>query len=266
MFFTGGTILLLLLIAGAILILVFKPFSATAKSVKNESSSKSAVSPSSAKQGSASSSAESSSSASSTSSSSSGSSEEKISASASDWQLVLVNLKNPKPEMNPDLAVINNIYVDARIAQNVQEFLSAAQTVNPYVHLISGYRSVAYQSDLFNGYIQQTMNENPGWTEAEAKALVMKTSQPPESSEHETGLAIDMSAVDELDAEDTATADAIAAMAPDYGFILRFPKWGTASTGIDYEDWHFRYVGAENAKYITEHQLTLEDFVAQLSE
>lgn len=249
LFFAGATAFVLIALIIVIVILIFKPFSGN-----KEKTTVSASSSSQASQASQSSSA----------SASSSSSEKKISASASDWQLVLVNLKNPKAEMNPSLVTIGNIQVDARIEQPVEEFLAAAQTVDPNVHLISGYRSVAYQTDLFNGYVQQTMNENPGWTEEEAKALVMKTSQPPESSEHETGLAIDMSAVDELDAEDPATASAIAAMAPDYGFILRFPEWGTASTGIDYEDWHFRYVGVENAKYMTENQLTLEDYLAKL--
>ncbi|MDR0300290.1 MAG: D-alanyl-D-alanine carboxypeptidase family protein [Streptococcaceae bacterium] len=185
--------------------------------------------------------------------------------SKSDWQLVLVNLKNKKPEMNPSLTTIDNIQMDTRIVQNVQDFLAAAQQIDSRVHLISGYRSVAYQTSLFNGYVQQTLAANPGWTEAEATAEVMKTSQPPQASEHETGLAMDMSTADELNAEDTATAAAIAKIAPDYGFVLRFPSWGTASTGIDYEDWHFRYVGEATAKYMTAQNLTLEDFLAKLS-
>jgi D-alanyl-D-alanine carboxypeptidase len=185
--------------------------------------------------------------------------------SRSDWQLVLVNLMNKKPEMYPNLGTVGNIQMDTRIIPNVQAFLAAAQQIDPQVHLISGYRSVAYQTTLFNGYVQQTMAANPGWTEQEATQEVMKTSQPPEASEHETGLAMDMSAVNELDAEDPAVASQIAAIAPNYGFILRFPSWGTASTGIDYEDWHFRYVGEANAKYITDNHLTLEEFLDKLS-
>ncbi|MDR2976022.1 MAG: D-alanyl-D-alanine carboxypeptidase family protein [Streptococcaceae bacterium] len=258
---TGITFLVLLLIITAIVLLVFKPFSTAVKSPQSSSTTAQTASKSSQK---SSSPAQSATSASTSSSSSTSTNKIPASASKNDWQLVLVNLKNPKPEMNPDLVTLGHIQVDARIAQSAEEFLAAAQTIDPNVHLISGYRSVAYQTELFNGYVQQTMNENPGWTQAQAKAEVMKTSQPPQSSEHETGLAMDMSAIDELNAEDPATASAIAAMAPEYGFVLRFPSWGTSSTGIDYEDWHFRYVGVENAKYMTEHQLTLEDYLSKL--
>lgn len=186
-------------------------------------------------------------------------------ASRSDWQLVLVNLKNKKPEMNPNLVSIENIQMDARIQKNVKDFLAAARAVDPQVHLISGYRSVAYQTGLFQSYVNQTLSENPGWTEAKATAEVMTYSQPPEASEHETGLAMDMSTIDSLNEEDPNVAKQLADMAPTYGFILRFPDWGRSSTGIEYEDWHFRYVGEANAKYITAQHLTLEDFLAKLS-
>ncbi|MFV0556910.1 MAG: M15 family metallopeptidase [Lactovum sp.] len=182
----------------------------------------------------------------------------------SDWELVLVNLANPKEEMNPELTLVGNIEVDSRIAQNVLDFHSAAQEVDSAVHFISGYRSVDYQAQIFEGYVEQTMAANPDWTEDEARAQVMRTSQPPGSSEHQTGLAVDMSTVDELNTEDPVVAEQIAAIAPEYGFILRFPEWGSESTGIDYEDWHFRYVGVETAKYITENQLTLETFLEQV--
>lgn len=185
--------------------------------------------------------------------------------SKSDWQLVLVNLNNKKSEMNPKLVNIGNIQMDARIQKNVEDFFTAAKAVDPKVHLISGYRSVEYQSHLFSSYVQQTMTENPSWTEAQATSEVMTYSQPSESSEHETGLAMDMSTVDSLNQEDPNVASQIAAIAPRYGFILRFPTWGQKSTGIEYEDWHFRYVGEANAKYITDNHLTLEQFLDKLS-
>jgi D-alanyl-D-alanine carboxypeptidase len=47
----------------------------------------------------------------------------------------------------------------------------------------------------------------------------------------------------------------------EYGFILRYPEDKVSVTEIDYEPWHFRYVGKEAAQYIMEHGLTLEEFV-----
>nr|MCR5283353.1 D-alanyl-D-alanine carboxypeptidase family protein [Lachnospiraceae bacterium] len=52
----------------------------------------------------------------------------------------------------------------------------------------------------------------------------------------------------------------------EYGFILRYPIGKESITGIEFEPWHFRYVGKKAATYIMEHDLTLEEFVHQLKE
>ena len=158
--------------------------------------------------------------------------------SSDSWELVLVNRDNTKEEMNPDVTQIGNIYVDSRIADAVQGFLAEAQTIDPSEHLISGYRSVAYQESLFNSYVAQEMAANPNLTQA----------------------------VDSLNESDPNVVAKIQEIAPKYGFILRFPEGKSDSTGVDYEDWHFRYVGPESAKYITEHNLTLEEYIALLKE
>ena len=63
--------------------------------------------------------------------------------SPKDWQLLLVNRDNKSKELNPEIADVDGVSVDARIAKNVKEFLAAAQEIDPSYHLISGYRSVA---------------------------------------------------------------------------------------------------------------------------
>lgn len=190
-------------------------------------------------------------------------------AHRSDWDLILVNRDHIKPELNPTLAYVTGKPVDERIAQATRNFLTAAQSISPAEHLISGYRSVAYQEQLYNQYINQEMSGHgtvnqtgQSITREEAIKNVQTYSQPAGASEHQTGLAIDLSDVDSLNASQVAPE--IAAIAPDYGFILRFPKSGEKSTGVSYEDWHFRYVGVENAKYITTHQLTLEEYLKLL--
>ena len=75
--------------------------------------------------------------------------------SPKDWKLLLVNRDNKSKELNPELANVYGVSVDARIAKNVEEFLATAQEINPSYHLISGYRSVAYQTELYNSYVQQ---------------------------------------------------------------------------------------------------------------
>lgn len=186
--------------------------------------------------------------------------------SSSDWELVLVNRDNITAEMNPDLTQIDNIYVDSRIADNVRNFLAAAQAIDSSEHLISGYRSVAYQEELFNSYVSQEKAADPSLTQEAAEDLVKTYSQPVGASEHQTGLAIDMSTVNSLNESDTEVVAQVAAIAPEYGFVLRFPEGKSDSTGVDYEDWHFRYVGVESAKYMTENNLILEEYVALLKE
>ena len=149
--------------------------------------------------------------------------------SPKDWELLLVNRDNKSKELNPEIADVDGVSVDARIAKkNVEEFLAAAQEINPSYHLISGYRSVAYQTELYNSYVQQEMADDPTLTESQAEKKVQTYSQPPGASEHQTGLAIDMSTVDSLDEADPATVAKVKKIAPKYGFVLRFPDGKTS--------------------------------------
>ena len=75
-----------------------------------------------------------------------------------------------------------------------------------------------------------------------------------------------MSTVDILDEADPATVAKVKKIAPKYGFVLRFPDGKTSSKGVGYEAWHFRYVGKESAEYMTEHNLTLEEYLVLLKE
>ena len=77
--------------------------------------------------------------------------------SPKDWELLLVNRDNKSKELNPEIADVDGVSVDARIAKNVKQFLAVAQEIDPSYHLISGYRSVAYQTELYNSYVQQEM-------------------------------------------------------------------------------------------------------------
>ncbi|KXT75727.1 D-alanyl-D-alanine carboxypeptidase family protein [Streptococcus sp. DD12] len=199
-----------------------------------------------------------------TTSSSSAQSDLPAGVKASDWDLVLVNRDHITSEMNPELTEIDGISVDSRIAQNVRDFLAAAQAIAPEEHLISGYRSVAYQEELFNSYVAQEMAADPSLTQAQAEEKVKTYSQPAGASEHMTGLAIDMSTVNSLNESDPNVVERLKAIAADYGFVLRFASDKSSSTGVGYEDWHWRYVGVANAKYMTQHNLSLEEYVALL--
>ena len=181
--------------------------------------------------------------------------------STKDWNLVLVNRDNKLAELNPQLVDVEEIKVDSRIAEQTKQFLAAARAVAPEESLISGYRSVEEQTELYNERVAQL--EATGLSHEEAEAQAQTQVQVPGASEHQTGLAIDMSVPNGQSEE---VAQQIIALAPQYGFVLRYPEGKNAITGVDYENWHFRYVGVENAQYMVKHQLVLEEYIQKLKE
>ena len=181
--------------------------------------------------------------------------------STKDWNLVLVNRDNKLAELNPQLVDVEEIKVDSRIAEQTKQFLAAARAVAPEESLISGYRSVEEQTEIYNERVAQL--EATGLPHEEAERQAQTQVQVPGASEHQTGLAIDMSAPNGQSEE---VAQQIIALAPQYGFVLRYPEGKNAITGVDYENWHFRYVGVENAQYMAKHQLVLEEYIQKLKE
>lgn len=107
---------------------------------------------------------------------------------------------------------------------------------------------------------------HPDWNREQAETQVKTYSQPAGQSEHQTGLAVDLSTAEDINVQDPALAQRIQSLAPQYGFILRFLRGKEQSTGVDYEDWHFRYVGRGIAQYITAKGWTLEEFLDHLND
>jgi len=86
---------------------------------------------------------------------------------------------------------------------------------------------------------------------------------PPGHSEHHTGLAADIMAVGigQWELGDSAQGGWLAENAHRYGLILRYPKGAERITGIEYEPWHFRYVGKAHAYYMFQNGLVLEEYL-----
>ncbi len=104
-----------------------------------------------------------------------------------------------------------------------------------------------------------------GYSYEEAEELAGQVVAVPGTSEHQLGLALDLvsSEYRKLDEEQENTKGFkwLKEYSWEYGFILRYPNGETDITGIIYEPWHFRYVGLEAAKEITEAGLTLEEYL-----
>ncbi|GAP03363.1 D-alanyl-D-alanine carboxypeptidase [Fructobacillus pseudoficulneus] len=190
-----------------------------------------------------------------------------------DWDLVLVNKQHPEdPEVPFDQAKVGDKVVNAKIQQAVVDFMNGAKAAGYQTTLVSGYRSIQYQKEVYASVL--ATNKAEGMSDADAEKATAAVVQTPGSSEHETGLAIDLAGNDALakypgldgKMDQFASQRWLIEHAPDYGFVLRYKKDAKSikETGIDYESWHFRYVGVKNAKYMTKHDLTLEAYLKAL--
>ena len=128
---------------------------------------------------------------------------------------------------------------------------------------VSGYRDYDYQSRLHNAEINR---QKQWYSAADAKWRAARIVAAPGTSEHQTGLAIDVSSWDIGYVLSAKFADAknfawLKANAHEYGFIIRYDRDKTDITGVIYEPWHLRYVG-NMAGEIYESGLCLEEFLA----
>jgi D-alanyl-D-alanine carboxypeptidase len=128
----------------------------------------------------------------------------------------------------------------------------ANDNVKLYAH--SCYRSYATQKSMYDTRLKRIGYDD-------------KVVQQAGSSDHQTGLGIDVIGTSWLGKErltaalaDTKEGMWMAQHCAEYGFIIRYPKGREDITGIIYEPWHLRYVGVEAAIYMTDNDLTLEEF------
>lgn len=184
-----------------------------------------------------------------------------------DWMLLLVNCWNPLPEdFAVETAGVERGYeVDARVVEPLTRMLADCRAAGLEPLICSAYRTHAYQVGLFDRQVrkQQWLGLEGGDAVAAAAEVVAQ----PGTSEHQTGLAVDLCAEDyqllDEKQEETPEFQWLAAHCAEYGFILRYPPGTTEITGIIYEPWHFRYVGEAAAKEIMDAGITLEEYLAE---
>ena len=182
------------------------------------------------------------------------------------WELCLANRENLLsadflPELTPLEGGQN---FDSRAVQALKDFVAAGREAGLSVNITSSYRSYATQETLFNNKVNQYISSEGSYDAAYIKAATIVAI--PGSSEHQTGLAVDI--VDKYyefmneSLADTELSKWMKENCAKFGFILRFPDGKQDITGIMFEPWHYRYVGPEAAAYIMEKGLCLEEFVA----
>lgn len=178
-----------------------------------------------------------------------------------DWQIRLVNRDNPLPD---DFTVeLENLDAsrkfDKRAIEPLKQMICDMRDQGiKNIWAQSTYRSIEYQKGLYEKSINKYLKQ--GKSQEEAQKLTDEYINKPGTSEHHLGLAVDFNNVDE-GFENTKAYKWLLENASDYGFILRYPKEKEDITGIEYEPWHWRYVGPEHAKKMKEQNLCLEEYV-----
>lgn len=180
--------------------------------------------------------------------------------------LVLVNKERNLPaDYEPEDLVIPDVpfpfegdkpkkYMRQEAAKALEQLFVDAQHAGVELYALSGYRSYKTQEANFNREAR-----------LKGESLANKTVAYPGQSEHQTGLAMDItrkSAPYLLDCEFGQTPEGIWLYqnCHRYGFIIRYPEDKEYITGYSYEPWHIRYVGREVAQYLYDNNLTLEEF------
>lgn len=183
--------------------------------------------------------------------------------------LLLVNKDHPLDESYQPNLKRNRDYgvdVDASIFDALQDMLVAGEKQGLSFWIASGYRSPERQRELLDEDIADLVRQ--GYTYSEAYEEVVRETMPVGCSEHATGLCVDIVARDYqfLDEKQGTTEEIrwLQENCSQYGFILRYPVGKEDVTKISYESWHFRYVGVNAAKKITEQGITLEEYVESL--
>ena len=164
---------------------------------------------------------------------------------------VPTNLK----KLDSNTTISRSIYLKINAANAFKKLYNAAKKAGYNIKGVSGYRNYSLQKYLFNSYVSSL-----GITAAS------KYSARPGTSEHQTGLALDVSCASERYALNKSFGSAaegkwLSKNAYKYGFIIRYAKDKDSITGYQYEPWHIRYVGTKAAKNIYESNMTLEEYL-----
>ena len=187
---------------------------------------------------------------------------------------VLVNEDNPLPESyKPDnMVLLRNVlssdlvYVKGSEIEGVPEavdalkrmFQAAAADGITGWQISAGYRSYAYQKELFNDSVDEYIAQ--GFSQANAISATRQTVADPGTSEHQLGLAFDITVADTI-FKGTPQQKWLAANCWDYGFIVRYQEDKEDITGYLAEDWHIRYVGLPHSITMYENNWCLEEYI-----
>lgn len=187
-----------------------------------------------------------------------------------DWNLILINSEDVngiKSELPFSQTKYDMEIIDSRIKTEYQYMYEAAKKDGVNLYIYSGYRTIQQQQSVYTAKVQEFMER--GYIREDALVAAKKVTPEPGHCEHHTGLALDIVSPEYyreffyLD-QNYLSSNVYAWLvqnAPNYGFILRYPADKAEITKVEFEPWHFRYVGVDHALYMTENNLCLEEYI-----
>ena len=175
------------------------------------------------------------------------------------WNLILVNREHAVPDkFHAKMHILaNRQQVDERIYPALQAMFDAARNNELQPEAAYCYRLREQQREIYQNRVAYYQAQ--GLSKKEAETQTARYIAKPVHSEHQLGLAIDIRSKNVADSDVLYTW--LENNAHLYGFIQRYPKDKTDITGFNYERWHYRYVGIEEAKVIFDEHLTLEEYL-----
>ena len=185
-----------------------------------------------------------------------------VDPNSGNWELTLVNAGHKLPDgYVPSLANAisgSSVQLDSRVVKAYQEMYDAAKKDGCVLTPYAGYCSVSRQNDNYNRKVSYYKNQGLSDDDAAAKARTFIL--PGGYSEQNLGLSMDIVSASS-DFASTKEFSWLVKNAQDYGFILRYPENKTDKTGMNYQPWHWRYVGKEAAKAMNKSGLCLEEYL-----
>lgn len=127
----------------------------------------------------------------------------------------------------------------------------------------SAYRTYSEQQKLVDNSVAKYQKNNPNWSRDRCLSATYNTVAPAGTSEHQTGLAFDIT-VPNVSFTGTAQQKWLHEHCAKYGFVVRFTADKQKLTGFVAESWHFRYVGVEAAQTMTQNNWCLEEYVEKM--
>lgn len=182
--------------------------------------------------------------------------------------LLLVNGWNPLPQdydYEGNLTTIPQKYIKGSLTQidkdiwpYLQAMLDDALAQGIDIGVWSPYRSYDTQKMLFDRKINRLIEAGTPQENAETEAA--KVVARPGTSEHHTGLALDINCANDS-FEKTKAYEWLKENAEDYGFVMRYSKEKQEKTGVIHESWHWRFVGVKVAREMNDLGMCLEEYV-----